>query len=353
MVTKTPKSVSLIFLFVLFNLSSLYAIGTPSKVKQSLFNYLEQKQFKEILLEVDIAELLNKRPSEEEQKGKVTFTSTDGAEVLLNTEVSLRGKYRRQYCDFPPLNLNFSKKQLAELGLKGKFDKYKLVTHCMDNSKSNQVLLREFAVYKMYNEVTPESFRVQLLKITYQDKTDKSYQIEQLAFLIEDTDELAKRLGGKAIEKYGLTPDEFSAISYNNTMVFNYMIGNLDWNTEGQKNLKFIKVSDQQPLILVPYDFDFSGIVAPAYINLNRNFNQQSLEERFCLGKFDDTTTMYKAITKFKELQNNFVNTYTTLPLLKKSHVRKMNKYLTSFYDIINEEESALADVFLAGKYAP
>jgi len=180
----------------------------PNDTQKSLFTHLQNEGFNQVLLEVDLQKLLNKRPpkNEREKKASITFTNAKGGHLSLKTKVSLRGKFRRVKCDFPPLKLNFSKKQLKKVGLRSTFDKYKLVTHCIADEEGKQALLKEFATYKMYNEITPESFRVHFLEVIYQDIHNTAHKIKQFAFLIEENDELADRLGGKLIIRYGLKP---------------------------------------------------------------------------------------------------------------------------------------------------
>lgn len=323
------------------------------KSKISLFTYLVEQQYQEVTLKADFQLLRQKNisPFKKIHKAKIAFRKADGVLMEMDLKVVSRGKYRQQFCDFPPLKLDFSKKRLRKKGFIGKFDKYKLVTHCMNSKDSDQILLKEYAVYKMYNKLTPNSFRVHLIKISYQDIKDSAIQMEQYAFIIEENDEMAARLGGKKIKRYGTTPKKITKQSFYNTMVFNYMVGNLDWNVRRQKNVKFVKIVKEKSFIVVPYDFDMCGIVAPEYAILNSNFDQQDLAERFCIGKFENESAMVQSIHKFKQIKNDFVSCYTDIDWLKKKQKRKMTKYLGSFYGFLGDE-AAVADAFLAGKYS-
>jgi hypothetical protein len=46
--------------------------------------------------------------------------------------------------------------------------------------------------------------------------------------------------------------------------LFNYMIGNLDWNPVTFHNVRLIRTEDGR-YVTVPYDFDFSGVVRARY----------------------------------------------------------------------------------------
>src|SRR5690606_9238581 len=77
-------------------------------------------------------------------------------------------------------------------------NKLKLVTHCLDDKNDGQEnLLKEYLAYKLYNELTDQSYRVQLIRINYVDTKGKVSKIRRYGIIIEDTDEMAERLGGE------------------------------------------------------------------------------------------------------------------------------------------------------------
>ena len=80
-----------------------------------------------------------------------------GAAVSWRAVLSLRGKFRRMRCQFPPLRVQFKKDTLRALGLADHND-LKLVTHCMDDpDSSRENILREYLCYRLYNILTPIS----------------------------------------------------------------------------------------------------------------------------------------------------------------------------------------------------
>ena len=154
---------------------------------------------------------------------------------------------------------------LKKWGLLPKYDKLKLVTHCLLEEENRQALLKEYWAYKMHNELTENSFRVHLMEVIYVHSEDPKRKYREYGFLIENTHEMAHRIGGHIVEGMGKKPEQFTEISYNNTLFFNYMIGNTDWNIELVKNLKFVHKEEGDRLTLVPYDFDFTAFVKPPY----------------------------------------------------------------------------------------
>ena len=47
--------------------------------------------------------------------------------------------------------------------------------------------------------------------------------------------------------------------------LFEYMISNTDWNVSLLHNIKLIRKKDTKEIIVVPYDFDYSGLVNADY----------------------------------------------------------------------------------------
>ena len=164
---------------------------------QSIFDVINQQEIVDMVLTGEIDSLVEVRKTKKYRSADVSFTDGVGNIHNYKIKVKPRGKFRRRVCDFPPLKIKFSKDQLEAAGL-SKHNDLKLVTHCMEDELYNEnLLLREYLAYKLYNELSPNSFRTQLVRITYQDKNDKNNKQVQYGFLIEDVDELADRMGGK------------------------------------------------------------------------------------------------------------------------------------------------------------
>ena len=106
---------------------------------------------------------------------------------------------RNKICYLPPLKIDFSKNDLRAAGIKGKYDNLKLVVHCKNGSAYDDFVLREYLAYKIYNELTDISFRVQLVNLSLEDTEGKQKTIETYGFLIENDKELAARLNGRVL----------------------------------------------------------------------------------------------------------------------------------------------------------
>jgi hypothetical protein len=155
----------------------------------------------------------------------------------------------------PPIMLNF---RLGNSPRLRSLKKLKLVCGCETSNDDEQLIIKEYLAYKMYNLLTEKSFRVRLVKIKYEDTRGKIKPYTQFGFLLEDVDELAAR--NKCVEVEGgqwLTEstdrDQMTLVA-----IFEYMIGNTDWSVPHYHNVKLMRLvsSPIAPPYVVPYDFN-------------------------------------------------------------------------------------------------
>jgi hypothetical protein len=66
-----------------------------------------------LVLEFPLKDLLRQKKEKATVPGVVRYTDLDGSEVTLDVGVSTRGNSRLEQCRYPPLSINFKKKQVA------------------------------------------------------------------------------------------------------------------------------------------------------------------------------------------------------------------------------------------------
>ncbi len=318
----------------------LFIQASPVDTNLTIFQKLVQDSIVHITLEADFDSLFNYKKLTAEQKATLTLVTSDSTTHQLSIKVKTRGVYRRRYCDVPPLRLNFSKEDLDTLGLNNDFDKLKLVTHCMENETAEQVLLREYWTYKLHNSLTPNSFKVHLIKITYINSRNRRDKSEKLAFLIENNDEMANRIGGKLVDRWGTKPSQVKESALHNSMLFNYMIGNLDWHLARQRNIKLVELPNEEKLVIVPYDFDMSALVFPSYARLNPDFKQRKFTDRFCVGRFGSKEAIKQTIAKFEPLKSVYFKNINQCPYLDYKSKLQMKLFLKSFFQPLTKEKT-------------
>ncbi len=303
--------------------------GDPEK-KESIFDQLQYQEILEVKLKFDLQMLENRR-SDESFPAVFSYVNASDQEEEWNIKLKVRGKYRRTKCsEMPPLKIDFKKKDLEAAGL-AKFDEMKLVTHCVeDEGMAKQLLLKEFLAYKLYNQISDESFRVQFLKITYLDQQTGAKK-KQYGFLIEDTSELRARLGLKKWENtIGLESDEMDAQNLKTVALFEAMIGNVDWNYQQGHNVKVMNKNGKA--ICVPYDFDFSGIVKAPYVTLDHKLGQKTLNDRIYLANPEDLENLEEVFVTFENKKEILIQTVKDIKYLsfdsKKETIRYLNDFL-------------------------
>lgn len=339
----TLKKRLLLTITLFFNVLMLQNVASATspypqsnEIQQSIFDVLSHTEVLDITIETDLTNLIENRRTEDFQKAILTYQDARGIEVIRDMKVQPRGKFRRRICDFPPVKIKFKKDDLEESGLFREYNDLKLVTHCMDDkADGNENLLREYLVYKMYQELSPNSYRVQLVKITYVDSEGNMSKVKRYGFLIEDTDEMAARIGGVEYEQMNVSHDSIIKQDESTMALFEYMIGNADWNTTMLRNVKMVQSTTTGMMTPVPYDFDFSGLVNTSYAIPSSDNGLYSIRDRLYMGFEFDKTTMRSVIAHFLSKKENILNLVTDFKLLSVVARHDMVEYLETFYSAI------------------
>ncbi|GJM33052.1 MAG: hypothetical protein DHS20C18_20530 [Saprospiraceae bacterium] len=292
--------------------------------------------------------LIGNKKTDAYQDARISYTDVNGNTVEQNIEVKPRGKYRRMICDSPPLMLKFSKEELATADLNDDH-KLKLVTHCFEDNieESEQNLLKEFLVYKILNLLTEKSYRVQLVNITYIDSKDDR-RLQRVGFIIESTRELGERLESVSKTLYNLNIEQLEPTQYHTVAMFQYMICNTDWPLRVARNIKTFLPEETDKITIVPYDFDFSGLVNAHYAKINPDFNQTNLRERVFMGKFDNEEQLNETLAVFKERKKDIISLCKNFKLLNKKNRQDVSNFIRSFYKIIGNKKLRISE-FLEG----
>jgi len=312
-------------------LATIVAQGQPAP---TIFDELHRSEITEVELETDLSRLLDGRNMDEYQHAILTFTNKAGRVEKHDLKIKPRGKFRRRVCNFPPIKLNFSKDRLMERGYTAEYDKLKLVTHCLDDKAAGKEnVAREYLAYQLYQQLTEKSYRTQLMKITYVDSKDRVSRIKRYGFVLEDTDEMAHRAGGKECEECrGLPASEYIRADENLMAVFQYMVGNADYDLDMMRNVKMVRSYLDNAVIPVPYDFDFAGLVDPSYAIPNSDYGLVSVKQRVFLGHKVDSNQLKTTLALFEERRPKLESTVDDCPLLSRSERQEVLRYLNTFF---------------------
>ncbi len=304
--------------------------------KRSIFDVMSQSSALNITLVFNVQEIIDNRKIEKKYPAVLSFLDKRGELHNWDIDVEARGVFRRYNCpEMPPIKLNFKKSDLKEKGL-SKFDDYKIVTHCLEDFESAKaVVLKEYLAYKYYNSITENSFRVQLLNINYVDAQTGIIR-RHFGFLIEDFALLRDRVGAeKCKEPLGIPKEKINREEFKKMALFQYMIGNSDWSLRQVRNIKVMLLDGKY--VVIPYDFDFAGLVLAPYARVNSDYGLTSLRERVYLGFEDDLEDMEEVKKRFKKRKGRFKRKTKYFSYLHKVHRKSVLVYLNSFYKDLDD----------------
>jgi hypothetical protein len=321
-----PSTFPAIAFFLLLNASSAQASGD----KPSVFNTLTQAEGVKMTLDLDLTYLMENRKDVEFHSAALTL---DESGKSYPVEVRVRGKFRRKNSEVPPLKIKFKKKTLAEEGL-DTLNKMKLVLPAVDNSEGDELLLREYAAYRMYEKLSPYAIRARLVRLTLRDTHNPKTKMTMYALLLEDIEELCVRANAKEVETFGIPTSSLEMESAAMVTIFEYMIGNTDWDISMMRNVKLIQVAGQEKVITVPYDFDFSGLVGAPYATPSSDSGLRTVRDRFLMSNGIDPIAMEKAIVKMKSQKDDLFAS-CMIKTLNKASISEMMAYLNTFYKAV------------------
>lgn len=327
-IIKIHKHRLLAGLLPIFFLASGYAgdIDEP----RSIFDLMHYQEVLDITIETDLDSFIVNRRSDEDIETVLSFLDEDGNRQEWETDITVRGRFRRVHCTTPPLRLDFKKSKLKEAGL-APFDDMKLVTHCVDDPYiAKELILKEYLIYKMYNELTDYSYRVQIVRVTYRNP-DTGKEDVQWGFLIEDTAQLSARLGAETFNAMVMTPDSLVDHQLKMVSVFQHMVGNVDWGLKPSKNLQYIQKGDK--IIPIPYDFDFADIVGAPYAKPSTQFKRQSAEQVNSLQAIANDQSYKPTLLYFQAHRDDFMSLTKGLKTLSFRSRKEVLSYLRSFFD--------------------
>ena len=169
------------------------------------------------------------------------------------------------------------------------------------------------------------------MKINFVDSNTGEIR-QYIGFLIEDFGLLRERIGAEKVNNpLGISYELLDQKQFQRMALFQYMIGNYDWSFEQGRNVKVAKKNGKY--IVIPYDFDFSGMVLAPYARINPDFNIKSLRQRVYLGYKEDLYEMKTTQKRFKRKRGKIRRTTKFLPLLDKKEKENVMGYIDTFYE--------------------
>lgn len=263
--------------------------------------------------------------------------------LILEKEMRMkaRGAFRRSHCSMAPFWLNIRKADVENVHLQD-VNRFKVVTKCQGSKAYDDYVLKEYLAYKIYNIISPISFRVRLIRMSYVDTGRKNKVSEGWAFLIEPEAMLAERLGGTVIKKDDLATALMKPGDMDLAAMFMYMIGNCDYSIAGRHNMKILGMPGfgSEGYTPVPYDFDYSGLVDASYAIPGENLGISSVRERYYLGACREDAAFLAVIDKINEHRDEILQLVNEFEYLDEKVRGHMIAYLEDYFKLAGTDHN-------------
>jgi len=286
--------------------------------------------------------LVRERSKDDYLPGVISYNEADGTTVALDLQIRTRGHSRHATCDYPPVLLNLKKGQTGGT-LFEQQNKLKLVIPCKYSDYWEQTVLREYLTYRILNAVTNMSFRVRLLRISF-DNTQKSKEPEvRYAFLIEHKNRLAERYDLKDLKIERTSVASIQPDRLNLTSVFAFLIGNTDFSPiagapDDECCHNYVLFGNEvDPIVAIPYDFDQSGFVDAPYAMPAKQFGIRDVKQRVYRGRCVNNEYLAGSLQRFRDNRRDIYALIEEQEGLSSAAQKAVTKYVDEFFELIDD----------------
>ena len=299
---------------------------------QNIFDELYSTDTISSILTTDIKFLTGKKHLEE----YVPSTFEVGNKTY-DVEIKTRGNARKSICFYPPFKIKFAKDLFGE----DEPNSFKLVNSCRDNNASEQLLVKEYFIYKLYNIITPKSLKAVIMHTTYNDTKGKRKPFSRYALILEDEESFAKKFDGVIYEPKVTFSHRLDTLQLAIMTMFEYFVGNTDWAIGNQHNVFVVRHKEGMPFP-VPYDFDYAGLVNADYAVPQANTPIKTVKTRFNRGRCMSEENMQIAADLFLSKKDEILEFTDNFPYFNKATKKETYSYLNAFFDDISKPKYAM-----------
>lgn len=291
------------------------------------------------VIEMDVRKLQKKRDPEMWLPAEIELFQGSKLVFKQTAEVQARGNARRKICEFPPIKIRFAADPALPDSLK-EAQVIKVVAACNEDI-SEQLVLKECLMYKLYNVITEESFRVKLATLQFREPGRKKTYKGSSAFFLENESALAKRLNGRMIRPNVMSPKGVDTSSLDRLCLFEFMIGNTDWSIYNLHNIRILMQESKQRVISIPYDFDYAGAVEAPYAVPQKGLNIETVQERYYFGSCREEAVARRTFDLFLNKRSAILTVCDEFSELSKSERKNIHGYLMTFFKILENPQQA------------
>ena len=295
-------------------------------------------------LTTDFKNLKKKRRQEEYQPAEMTIHVDESFEVSRPVRIKTRGIYRLNNCTNPPIWLNIRHSDI-EVDSLDEVVRMKVVLRCRDSKQYDDYVLREYLVYKLYNLLTPVSYRVRLIQMKIVDTGKKNDVNESWAFLVEPDTLMEMRLQGRMIRSDRLSMNVVNREMMDRFAMFSYMVGNSDYSITGRHNVRMVALQnpgDMQGFLVIPYDFDYTGLVNASYAvpdERGQELGITHVRDRYYLGPCRNTEVFQEVVDELASHKEEILDYIRNFEYLDEKEKKDIIDYLTSYFEEAGKED--------------
>ncbi|MEI6409499.1 MAG: hypothetical protein WCR52_08955 [Bacteroidota bacterium] len=332
------KATQLIFLYILlipfFMIGRAEAQTDAAQKPISIYEHLTKTEAAKYTIEADFTSIVaNKKTN---QYFPASLKSEDGKTYKI--ELRPRGKFRRKIAEIPPLKIKFSKKLLRAEGF-DTLNEIKLVLPCFDNAQGDELIVKEYLAYRMFEQLTPISIKARLIRLTILDTHVENSKKQMYAILVEDEEESTARLKGKTVEDYGIPSDSLMMNQAALMSVFEYMIGNTDWEIAMIRNVRLVRAPESGKVLVMPYDFDFSGFVSAPYASPSSDSGLRTVRDRFLMASGIKQDALKRATQLIRSNQSKLEEICRSKHLSRQT-IDQITAYLDTYFEQVAASDS-------------
>jgi hypothetical protein len=117
------------------------------------------------------------------------------------------------------------------------------------------------------------------------------------------------------------------------------MIGNTDWSSSGQHNMKTIQL--QTGTIPLAYDFDMTGLVNAPYATVNEALSISSVTERLYRGYCRNELLVQHVRSEYLKNESviiKIINDHQSV--FTPQDFKGINKFISEFFDVLKNDNT-------------
>ena len=283
----------------------------------------------------------------EYRPASIRYRNLEGDSVRVPLRVRTRGIWRKANCQVPPLMFNFTKDSTRGT-LFGRLDRMRFSFPCRDADDYEQYVLQEYQLYRAQRLLTPFSFAVRLVRVTFIDSENNDTLTTRYGFLQEIDEEFAERHEMNLVDAQGAGPSDLDPYESAFFGVFQYFVGNSDYSIRALHNVVLLQRDTHH--VPVARDFDWSGAVSARYAKPNPVLKLNHVAQRVMRGYCAPPEAYEQVFQLFRDRKDGIYALYSDSlnAAMKPDVVKKTLDYFDKFYETINDPKRAEREIVRA-----